>query len=166
MLLFRLIEYLHNVFVRNILVEVSFDRSNNDKRPLPIPFFAWFPDSNFIQWPKCGILVISVELGNHKLLFVSDKKMTEKRLLNCWEYMKCGREPNGVNVEESGCCPAASSEIHNGLNRGVNAGRFCWKIVGTLCSDSIKGVSAIEIESCLQCPFFKEVEEEEGSSFR
>ncbi len=26
--------------------------------------------------------------------------------LNCWEFRKCGREPGGIKVHESGVCPA------------------------------------------------------------
>ena len=90
--------------------------------------------------------------------------MKEKKL-NCWEYMKCGRQSNGFNSEKLGVCPASTTETYNGLNNGVNAGRFCWKIVGTMCSSTIKATSALEIESCLHCPFFEQVENEERSSF-
>jgi len=27
---------------------------------------------------------------------------------NCWEFMKCGREPGGVNAIELGVCRAAT----------------------------------------------------------
>ena len=79
--------------------------------------------------------------------------------------MKCGREPDGVNSEKLGVCPASTTYTHNDVNGGINAGRFCWKIVGTLCFDTIKGTSALNIVSCLQCPFFKKVKEEEGERF-
>lgn len=79
--------------------------------------------------------------------------------------MKCGREPNGTNLAGLGICPAATAVTFNGINSGMNAGRFCWKIAGTMCFDTIKGVSALHIASCLQCPFFKLVEKEEQKSF-
>jgi hypothetical protein len=91
--------------------------------------------------------------------------MTKKTKQNCWEFMKCGREPNGSNVKKFGACPASTAESYNDINNGVNAGRFCWKIVGTLCCDTIKGTSALSIVSCLQCPFFKKVKAEEGEYF-
>ena len=87
-----------------------------------------------------------------------------KKKLNCWEYMKCGREPDGVNSEKLGTCPASIVEMYTGVNSGINAGRFCWKIVGTMCFETIKGTSALEIISCTQCPFFKKVRNEEGTS--
>jgi hypothetical protein len=79
--------------------------------------------------------------------------------------MECGREPNGVNADKLKICPATSEKDYNNTNNGVNAGRFCWKIVGTLCFDTIKGISALNLVSCLQCPFFKKVKEEEGNHF-
>ncbi len=88
-----------------------------------------------------------------------------KKKENCWEYMQCGREPGGKNVAKRGLCPAATSEEYDGVNNGLNGGRFCWKISGTMCFDSIKGSCAPEITSCLLCPFFKKVKEEEGDSF-
>jgi hypothetical protein len=91
--------------------------------------------------------------------------MTQKKKENCWEFMKCGREPNGSNTDKLGICPASTAESYNNINKGINAGRFCWKTVGTLCLDIIKGTTALSIISCVQCPFFKKVREEEGKDF-
>ena len=87
--------------------------------------------------------------------------MTKKSKQNCWEFMKCGREPNGVNVKKLGLCSASIDESLNNINSGTNAGRFCWRVIGTLCYDAIKDSSAINITSCQQCPFFKKVRDEE-----
>ena len=91
--------------------------------------------------------------------------MSKKEKQNCWEFMKCGRAPNGLNADKLGVCPAATAVLHNDINYGVNAGRFCWKIAGTLCFDTVKGTSALKLISCLQCPFLKKVQEEEGDKF-
>ena len=91
--------------------------------------------------------------------------MTKKTKQNCWEFMKCGREPNGSNADNLGVCPASTAESQNNINNGVNAGRFCWKVAGTLCFDTTKGTYASSIASCLQCPFFKKVKAEEGKYF-
>ena len=91
--------------------------------------------------------------------------MAKKEKENCWEFMKCGREPNGSNTDKFGVCPASTAESYNNINNGINAGRFCWKIVGTLCFDTIRGISALHIISCVQCPFFKMVKESEGKDF-
>jgi hypothetical protein len=85
--------------------------------------------------------------------------------LNCWEYFHCGREAGGERVDELGVCPAASHRASDGLNRGVNAGRACWRIAGTFCFDEIQGSFAQKAASCLGCEFFVAVRAEEGGAF-
>lgn len=91
----------------------------------------------------------------------------KKRVPNCWEYMKCGREPGGSRVTELGICPAASDISYSGINRGVNAGRICWAVAGTFCGGKVQGKFADKRKSCLRCDFFKLVrtqEEKDGSA--
>ena len=83
---------------------------------------------------------------------------------NCWEVMKCGREPNGKN-EHLGVCPAAQSSEFNGINRGEFGGRFCWAYAGTFCDGEIQGSVAVKMQNCLDCAFLRIVEEEEGKKF-
>ena len=86
--------------------------------------------------------------------------------LNCWEHMKCGREPGGNKVKELGICPAAIDTKYDGVNKGKNAGRFCWAVAGTMCNGEIMGYYANKFfKDCLRCPFYKIVEEEEGRFF-
>lgn len=85
--------------------------------------------------------------------------------LNCWEYMQCGREPGGSNTDQDGPCAVASASHYNGTNNGTNAGRFCWKIAGTFCFQTVKGSFAKQALSCLECSFFQEVEMQEGRYF-
>ncbi|MCF8044742.1 MAG: protein kinase [Desulfarculaceae bacterium] len=87
--------------------------------------------------------------------------MTEKD--NCWEYMKCGKEPGGANVTESGVCPAALDTSNDGVNSGRCAGRFCWAVAGTMCGGAIQESFAEKRKSCLKCIFYKKVRAEEGS---
>ena len=82
--------------------------------------------------------------------------------LNCWEFLKCGREPDGAKVAERGKCPAATDSSANGLNGGKNGGRICWAVTGTFCGDKIQGTFAQKRSSCMTCEFFKTVEAEEG----
>lgn len=82
--------------------------------------------------------------------------------LNCWEVMKCGREPGGENVAELGACPAAISEKTRGTNCGENGGRACWAIAGTYCNDEVQGTFALKLHSCKKCKFYVKVKEEEG----
>jgi hypothetical protein len=81
--------------------------------------------------------------------------------LNCWEFEKCGREPGGTNAEELGICPAATGIFVNGINGGVNGGRICWAIAGSLSNAMITGTFAKEKFSCMSCDFFKLVSNEE-----
>lgn len=81
---------------------------------------------------------------------------------NCWEYKQCGREPGGEKAVELGICPAASDTSYDGINKGKNAGRFCWAVAGTFCEDSVQGTFADKRESCTKCNFFKLVRMDEG----
>jgi len=81
---------------------------------------------------------------------------------NCWEYMKCGREAGGARAAELGVCPAAVDKEYHGFNRGVNAGRICWAIAGTLCDGKAAGRFATKIRTCMNCEFYAAVVKEEG----
>ncbi len=83
---------------------------------------------------------------------------------NCWEYMECGREPGGRNIAELGICPVTVALIYDGINGGICAGRFCWRIAGTYCNGDVQGTLAAKIKDCLKCPFFIKAAREEGSS--
>ena len=83
-------------------------------------------------------------------------------ILNCWQYMRCGREPGGKKAAELGVCPAASAATHNGINSGKNAGRICWAVAGTLCGGRVHCEQAVREVSCMACKFFKKVKNEQG----
>jgi len=84
---------------------------------------------------------------------------------NCWELLFCGREPRGARVEERGVCPAAIDPVHDGRNHGKNAGRYCWRIAGTMCSDKAQGEWAVKLHDCHACKFYQFVEKQEGDDF-
>ena len=84
---------------------------------------------------------------------------------NCWEFESCGREVNGKNVRELGVCPAVTESKLNGINGGVNGGRACWAIAGTLCGGTIQGTYAQKLGNCLSCKFFSYVRNEQGDDF-
>lgn len=83
---------------------------------------------------------------------------------NCWENKKCGREPDGNQVQERGVCPAAIERKINGVNSGKNAGRSCWAVTGTYCGGKVQGDAAMKAISCMNCDFFKLVWKEENIS--
>ncbi len=87
-----------------------------------------------------------------------------KKKQNCWEYHNCGREPGGRKVSELGLCPAAGDNSYSGINSGINGGRFCWAVAGTLCGGKVRGSFAEKRTSCITCDFFKMIREEEGNS--
>ena len=85
--------------------------------------------------------------------------------LNCWEFMQCGREKGGPNVDELGVCPASEETHLDKVNNGKNGGRSCWAISGTLCNGNAQGTFAQKILNCHQCIFFKTVLSEEGAEW-
>jgi len=85
--------------------------------------------------------------------------------LNCWELKNCGRELDGDKVDELGTCPAAVSKESDGVNGGVNGGRICWAVAGTLCNGEVQGTFSKKFMNCLQCPVYTKVQEEEERAF-
>lgn len=90
----------------------------------------------------------------------------EQRKSNCWEVKKCGRQPGGRNAEELGICPAATEKKLDGVHSGINAGRACWVVSGTLCRGSVQGTFARKFSDCKACDFYAMVKEEETPLFR
>jgi hypothetical protein len=84
---------------------------------------------------------------------------------NCWQFKNCGREPGGVKTAELGICSATIYEQYNGKNNGKNAGRYCWKVAGTLCGGKVQGTYAQKLMNCVACDFYKAVRQEEGEYF-
>ncbi len=89
----------------------------------------------------------------------------QKELINCWEFKKCGRQPDGEMVDTKGPCPAAIKTIHHRKNGGINAGRYCWKVAGTLCGGKAEGTFAAMIRDCSTCDFYLLVKRESGRDF-
>ena len=85
---------------------------------------------------------------------------------NCWEFMKCGREPNGENADELGICPASLPNEFNGFNYGKHSGRFCWVVAGTFCEGEASGTFSKKLVNCINCEFLKHVNYEEGREFQ
>lgn len=85
--------------------------------------------------------------------------------LNCWEFKKCGRQPKGAKEVELGVCPASTNFSHNGKNGGNSAGRYCWKVAGTLCGGRVQGTFTDKQANCLVCEFYQTVKRDEGPGF-
>lgn len=84
-----------------------------------------------------------------------------ERKLNCWEYKRCGRGPGGHNTHTLGVCPVPIEEDFDELHDGVNAGRSCWAVAGTLCGGEVKGTFAQKFKCCFSCDFHHLVINEE-----
>lgn len=91
--------------------------------------------------------------------------VTHDRKPNCWEYKRCGREPGGAGVATSGPCAAATESRLDGENGGVNGGRACWVIPGTLCDGTVCGSFDEKYLHCRKCDFFELVQEQEGAAY-
>ncbi len=90
--------------------------------------------------------------------------MTRQRL-NCWEYQGCGCGPGGARIGESGQCPSSTESSLHGGNHGINGGRSCWVISGTLCDGVVAGDFEDKYHECRKCAFSQRVEVEEGLDF-
>jgi len=69
-----------------------------------------------------------------------------------------------MKAADLGVCPAAADISFDGINRGRNAGRFCWAVAGTFCGGKVQGSFAEKRSSCFSCEFFHKVRAEEGSA--
>ena len=85
--------------------------------------------------------------------------------INCWEFNRCGREPNGLLTPELGICPAAVETKLDGIHHGKHAGRACWVVSGTLCEGDIQGTFAKKFDNCNKCNFYNLVKKEERANF-
>ncbi len=84
---------------------------------------------------------------------------------NCWDILNCGKEPGGERALELGVCPAATDVSSNGMNNGINAGRYCWKVAGTFCGGEVQGNWADKMTNCQNCAVYMRVTRDEGASF-
>jgi hypothetical protein len=84
---------------------------------------------------------------------------------NCWEFKKCGRESQGPNAAELGVCPAYTEHKLDGIHGGINAGRSCWVVAGSMCGGDVQRIYAQKEENSLRCDFYNLVFEEESDNF-
>jgi len=85
---------------------------------------------------------------------------------NCWEFKKCGRQPGGQHMDELGPCPVVTYAALNGVHGGMNAGRACWVVTGSLCGGKKQGNEEQKRKACWECDFLKQVKKEEDPSPR
>ncbi len=88
-----------------------------------------------------------------------------QRKLNCWEYKRCGRQPQGHHVHDLGVCAAATNGELDRVHGGTKSGRACWVVTGTLCKGEVQGTFAQKYKNCEACDFYQLVRTEEGAGF-
>lgn len=92
---------------------------------------------------------------------------------NCWEFTKCGREPEGCNASKFGICPVSTFTIADGFCEGKNGGRACSHISKALDLEPVNGnktpiVDGLfkkKINRCESCDFYNELKNEYGKNF-
>lgn len=82
--------------------------------------------------------------------------------LNCWEYMACGRQPGGTQAAALGVCQAATLSLADGVNGGVNGGRVCWAVSGTIGGGSGQCQHLEKVSDCCRCDFLRFVRHVQG----
>jgi len=89
-----------------------------------------------------------------------------EKLLNCWDFMKCGFGPDGSRIETEGLCAAARESRLDGVHGGKYGGRACWVVMHTLdCGGGIQENFSAKYPVCMNCRFYWKVREEEGKNF-
>jgi hypothetical protein len=89
-----------------------------------------------------------------------------ERKQNCWENKDCDRGPGSARENGTTVCPAAHETRLNGIHGGINAGRTCWVVAGTMCRGQVGGTFAAKFRDCQGCSFYDQVKQEEHPAFR
>jgi len=79
--------------------------------------------------------------GSTFSLYFPYQSEEESRGVQCWEYMKCGRDKDAAVK-----CPAYP-----------HFGRTCWAVAGTFCEGKAQGTFAQKYEDCKKCEFFQKM---------
>ncbi|MDA8169257.1 MAG: hypothetical protein M0Z59_06095 [Nitrospiraceae bacterium] len=89
-----------------------------------------------------------------------------KKKMNCWELKNCGRQPGGENISGEGVCPASTENRLDGVHGGMNAGRTCWVVAGTLSWEEVYGTFARKYCTCEMCEVYSSIKKEEKRKFK
>lgn len=84
-------------------------------------------------------------LENASLNFITELSDEQS---NCWEFKKCGRQAGGHRAKELGICPVTTYIDLSGAHGGMNAGRACWVVAGSLCGVKVQGEFAQKLGNC------------------
>ncbi|MBU8933048.1 MAG: hypothetical protein KOO62_03480 [candidate division Zixibacteria bacterium] len=84
--------------------------------------------------------------------------------LNCWQFMNCGCEKDGLLVDLKGECPVSTAMKYDGLNGGIGAGRACWMVPDSICR--LNQTAGGRPCQCHSCEFYQRVVYEEDKQVR
>lgn len=83
--------------------------------------------------------------------------------------MDCGQNCSSKGHADFKKCPAVTETRLNGIHGGMNAGRACWVMNGTLgrggCDGRVQGLVVEKLGKCMMCDFYKFVRSEEDELF-
>lgn len=93
--------------------------------------------------------------------------------INCWEFMRCGREPEGSNVSRLGICPVTTFVRADGFCEGTNGGRACAYLsrIYDLDCNASRRLSLKDVlvdkktHRCENCNFYEVLKNEHGEKF-
>ncbi|MBF0341335.1 MAG: hypothetical protein HQL95_10300 [Magnetococcales bacterium] len=91
--------------------------------------------------------------------------------MNCWDFFQCTRSRHGARVDGT-LCPVSLMTAYGGCNGGKDAGRSCWMVEGTYCTESKcgpaddRGGFVYKKDHCNTCAFKALVKKEEGVAFQ
>ncbi len=74
--------------------------------------------------------------------------------MECWEFMKCGREGGGSRASELGICPAWPDHGH-----------ACSLVAGHLCRGLVRELHGRDMDSCQDCEFYQRTQVTQHSGF-
>ncbi len=94
-------------------------------------------------------------------------------MMNCWEFKKCGKEPNGIRASKLGVCHVATCKKSDGFLGGKNAGKACayYCKVFAINGTETQGLSLHKELfnkkncSCENCDFHKILKDKHGEKF-
>lgn len=151
-------EELHNVTY--IFIKVSDTGKGIPEDKLPLIFEPFFSTKEIGHGTGLGLSItrkiieehggfISAESiegkGSIFSLYFPYQSGAESQKVNCWEYMKCGRDKDATIK-----CPAYP-----------NFGRICWAVAGTFCEGKVQGTLAQKYEDCIKCKFYQKATSKE-----
>ena len=93
----------------------------------------------------------------NNVVFDKEVGVVEESNMNCWEFMDCGREPDGKNVSRYGVCPVAIESTLDGVHNGKNGGRCCWVVIDYSQNSSELPCCSGGSHECIRCDFYKMV---------